>query len=126
MFSYFHLISFLLFIFNYLENFSMVGVRIKIFLLGSGCLIRKKIGIFISRLYEICDPSKNELQISATSASGPPFYWLEGARTQNAGLLPLCQGTLVKELFSLAGSHHICCHVKNTLWKSVCKMYREQ
>lgn len=38
----FNLISSLPFIFNSLENFSMVGVRINIFLLGSRCLIRKK------------------------------------------------------------------------------------
>lgn len=31
---------------------------------------------------------------------------------QNAGSMPLCQGTLAKELFSLAGSHHICGSVK--------------
>lgn len=71
-------------------------------------------------------PQKDELRISAASASGTTFYWLEGGRAQNAASLPLCQGLLVKELFILAGSHHICCSVKNVLWNSVCKLYREQ
>lgn len=73
-------------------------------------------------------PQKDELRISSTSTSvsGTTFYWLEGARAQNAGSLPFCQGALVKELFSPTGLHHICCSVKNALWNSVCKLDRKQ
>lgn len=67
-------------------------------------------------------PQKDELRISSASLSGITFYWLEGARAQNAALLPFCQGTLVKELFSPTDVHRICCSVKNALWNSKCKI----
>lgn len=104
----------------------MVGLRIDVFLLGPGHLVRKNFRHLNLKTLKFVIPQKDELRISATSASGTTFYWLEGARAQNAGSLPLCQGTLVKELFSLAGTHHVFCSVKIVLWKSVCKVYREQ